>query len=290
VNGFTIAGHVAVDRVITLYDEYVQLGGPPCFASALGKSLEFQVDVVTRIGEDFPDTLVPVIRSLGIPDEKRSKYPTTRFVLDYRCEPREMRVPKTCEPIEASEVENADRLLICPIVDEISDELLLDVDPDFLALDPQGLVRQINEDHTVSQKHWSNPKVLRKIDLLKTSSSELHLITGTSDIQRSLQKLIDLGVGVAVVTDGSNGSYVMAGKSFFRVPVYPVEVLDSTGAGDVFMAGLASHLDEGLMWACSIASASSSAVIETHGAEIKCRKEEILQRAQIIHENIKRLG
>jgi len=290
VNGFTIAGHVAVDRVITLYDEYVQLGGPPCFASALGKALEFQVDVVTRIGEDFPSTLVSVIRSLGIPDEKRSKYPTTRFVLDYRREPREMRVTKLCEPIEASEVENADRLLICPIVDEISDELLLDVDPDFLALDPQGLVRLINEDHMVSQKHWYNPKVLRKLDLLKTSSSELHLITGTSDIQRSLQKLIDLGVGVAVVTDGSNGSYVMTGKSFFRVPVYPVEVLDSTGAGDVFMAGLASHLDEGLMWACSIASASSSAIIETHGAEIKCRKEEILQRTQIIHENIKRLG
>jgi sugar/nucleoside kinase (ribokinase family) len=81
----------------------------------------------------------------------------------------------------------------------------------------------------------------------------------------------------------------MTGKSFFRVPVYPVEVLDSTGAGDIFMAGLASHLDEGLMWACSIASASSSAVIETHGAEIKCSRNEIIERAEKIREIIKKV-
>ena len=81
----------------------------------------------------------------------------------------------------------------------------------------------------------------------------------------------------------------MTESEFFRVPVYPVKVLDPTGAGDVFIAGLAAYFDEGLEWACSVASASSSAVVETHGPVILCSREEILERAEYIQESIEKL-
>ena len=287
MKGFTIAGHV--DQVINAEGEKVQLGGPPCFSSALGKTLGFPVEVATEIGYDFPDELVPMLRSLGIDCEKRSDLPMTRFVLDYRYEPRMMMVPTICGPIKLSQIQNSERLLLCPIAGEVSNELIMDVDPSFLALDPQGLLRNIKEDYTVEPCEWCNPNALEKIDLLKTSSNEHSLITGITDIRKSLKKLVKLGIDVAVITDGRNGSYVMTHSDFFRVPVYPVEVMDSTGAGDVFIAGLASHIDEGLEWASTVASASSSAIVETSGPEIKCDKTEILGRAELIYEKIEQL-
>ena len=286
MNGFTIAGHIAIDLVITSDGSYSQLGGPPSFASALGKALSFPVDAVTKIGPDFPEEYNELIKQLGI-TAKPSSYPTTRFIIDYRHEPRMMSAPARCEPIQLDEVLDAERLLICPIVDEINDTLLEQVDPGFLALDPQGLLRNIGTDYKVTPRKWFNPKVLKKLDLLKTSSNEHQLITGCSDIHRSLRKLVNIGVKTAVITDGVNGSYVMTKTESFKVPSYPVDVVDSTGAGDVFISGLAACLEEGLEWACSVASASSSAIVETSGPKIECTRTEILRRADEIHEKIR---
>jgi len=286
VKGFTIAGHVAIDQIITPSSEYLQLGGPPSFAAALGKALSFPVYAVTKIGADIPDEFKESLKQLGI-TVNPSSFPTTRFVIDYRHEPRCMSVPSRCEPISLEEVQDSDRLLICPIVDEISDNLLDQMDPDFLAIDPQGILRDIELDHKVSSRRWHNPMALKRLDLLKTSSSEHHLITGYSDIQKSLRKLVESGVGIAVITDGVNGSYVMTDTTSLKVPSYPVRVVDATGAGDVFLAGIASHLDEGLEWACAVASASSSAIIETHGPKIECTPKEIMQRAEEINGKIR---
>jgi len=152
VKGFTIAGHVAIDQVINAEGEKIQLGGPPCYCSVLGKSMCFPVDVVSKIGYDFPDELIPRLQSLGIDGSKMSDFPSTRFVLDYRYEPRRMMVPSVCEPIKQSRLEKVKRLILCPIAGEISDELIMGVDPDFLALDPQGLLRKIREDNTVEPR------------------------------------------------------------------------------------------------------------------------------------------
>lgn len=286
---FTVAGHITIDEVITNTESYHQLGGPPCFAASLGKTLGFDVEIITRIGEDLPDKYEPALETLGISTRRSAGYQNTRFVLDYRYNPRRMRLPTICEPIHPKDVANSERLLLCPISGEINDQLMEEIDPSFIGLDPQGLLRNIDSDSNVIPKKWWNPKVLSKLDLLKTSSSEHHLITGTTDIKKSLRKLTDHGVDTAVITDGSNGSYVMTGAKLLHIPIYPVNLVDSTGAGDAFIAGLAAYLDEGLSWACAVASASSSSIVETKGIEIKHNRSEILERAEWVQDKIMNL-
>lgn len=286
---FTVAGHITIDEVITNTESYHQLGGPPCFAASLGKTLGFDVEIITRIGEDLPDKYEPALEMLGISTRRSAGYQNTRFVLDYRYNPRRMRLPTICEPIHPKDVANSERLLLCPISGEINDQLMEEIDPSFIGLDPQGLLRNIDSDSNVIPKKWWNPKVLSKLDLLKTSSSEHHLITGTTDIKKSLRKLTDHGVDTAVITDGSNGSYVMTGAKLLHIPIYPVNLVDSTGAGDAFIAGLAAYLDEGLSWACAVASASSSSIVETKGIEIKHNRSEILERAEWVQDKIMNL-
>lgn len=284
-----MAGHITIDEVITNTESYHQLGGPPCFAASLGKTLGFDVEIITRIGEDLPDKYEPALEMLGISTRRSAGYQNTRFVLDYRYNPRRMRLPTICEPIHPKDVANSERLLLCPISGEINDQLMEEIDPSFIGLDPQGLLRNIDSDSNVIPKKWWNPKVLSKLDLLKTSSSEHHLITGTTDIKKSLRKLTDHGVDTAVITDGSNGSYVMTGAKLLHIPIYPVNLVDSTGAGDAFIAGLAAYLDEGLSWACAVASASSSSIVETKGIEIKHNRSEILERAEWVQDKIMNL-
>lgn len=285
----TVAGHIAVDEVITEEGCFHQLGGPPCFSASISKILGFNVDTVTKIGEDFPIEYKPMLNELGINTARSIGYQSTRFVLDYRYNPRRMKLPTICEPIKPEEVSKATRLLCCPIAGEISDQLMLEVDAGFLALDPQGLLRHPEEDSTVSPKTWWTPEVLKKLDLLKTSYIEHHLITGTSDIKASLKRLIENGVRVAVITDGSNGSYLMHGSEILHVPVFSVDVVDPTGAGDVFIASMAAFIDEGVSWAAAVASASSSALVETRGVRINRSKQENMKRAETVYDKIKRL-
>jgi ribokinase len=49
-----------------------------------------------------------------------------------------------------------------------------------------------------------------------------------------------MGVKVAVIKAGSDGCYVADGKTAEFVPAFKVKVVDTTGAGDTFMAGFIS--------------------------------------------------
>ena len=63
------------------------------------------------------------------------------------------------------------------------------------------------------------------------------------DREDAAERLLDLGAGLVCLTLGEAGSYVYAGGESFALPARPVEVQDTTGAGDAFWAGfLAAHL------------------------------------------------
>lgn len=90
------------------------------------------------------------------------------------------------------------------------------------------------------------PQLLRELvaraDVLKISDDELGPIVGTSDPKLGARTLRGFGAGLVVVTRGARGCYFDApcGAGFLdgeRVPV-----IDTTGAGDAFAAGLLASL------------------------------------------------
>jgi sulfofructose kinase len=62
-------------------------------------------------------------------------------------------------------------------------------------------------------------------------------LTGESDPERALRKLRRLNPGVLCMTLGERGAAALDGDEFHVVPAFAVNVVDSTGAGDVFRAG-----------------------------------------------------
>jgi ribokinase len=94
------------------------------------------------------------------------------------------------------------------------------------------------------------PTLLSQIDYLVPNESEAALLTGVdiTDIDSAMhaaEKIRDQGVKVVLVTLGGRGCVLVGDSQRLHVPAFPVEVVDTTAAGDAFVGGLAVALAEG---------------------------------------------
>lgn len=96
------------------------------------------------------------------------------------------------------------------------------------------------------------PKLLALVDVLIPNESEIALLTGRpveslEQIELAARGLLDLGVGIVVVTLGERGALIVDGsRTGVHVPGFSVEVVDTTAAGDSFVGVLAAALAEEL--------------------------------------------
>ena len=91
-----------------------------------------------------------------------------------------------------------------------------------------------------------SPELLRQVNYLTPNRSELALLSRMaeeSSIAQGVEKLLEVGVSCCVTTLGAEGVALMEiGSSLVKVSGYIVPVVDTTGAGDAFNAGLAYAL------------------------------------------------
>ena len=80
--------------------------------------------------------------------------------------------------------------------------------------------------------------------LLLANTDELAALTGTADQDAGIAAVVARGLDVALKC-GSRGSVLGTAAGLWRSATEPVEVLDSTGAGDAFAAGLLAALWSG---------------------------------------------
>ena len=117
------------------------------------------------------------------------------------------------------------------------DALSLTAEGDWLALSltEDGL----RTDYLVNKEKWRIEKV---VGTLRINGNEMRFLTGRGDEVSGAAALRELGAEIVVVTDGSRGARFFCGDGEGSVQGFPVEVADTTGAGDGFAAGLLSEL------------------------------------------------
>ena len=92
--------------------------------------------------------------------------------------------------------------------------------------------------------------LLQKIDIVTPNESEASVLTGVhvanyADARQAAGVFLQKGVKGVVITMGSQGAYVTDGKNEDIIERIPVDVMDTTGAGDAFNGGFAMALAEG---------------------------------------------
>ena len=130
-------------------------------------------------------------------------------------------------------------------------------------------------------------KIIKRTDILLINESELFLLTKNENILESSKQVLSMGPQKIVVKLGSNGARCISKNEDISVGVYPVkDVVDPTGAGDVFGGGFVSGLIDKLSVSESMlrGSALASFCIEEFGVSklININKNDVEKRMDSI--------
>ena len=94
-------------------------------------------------------------------------------------------------------------------------------------------------------------QALKDLDYFVPNESEAESITGlpvknVKEAQDCARKLVGGGIRRVIITLGANGSLIASRDISEHVPPFPVQAVDSTGAGDAFIGSFAVFLGEGV--------------------------------------------
>lgn len=116
------------------------------------------------------------------------------------------------------------------------------------------------------------------VDLLFCNLEEARSLTGLNDPIDCAQKIHHQAADVAL-TLGADGSLLMHGGGAVPIEGVPVEAVDTTGAGDMYAAGVLYGLTNGLTWqqAGHLASHAAARIVAQMGARLhkKFTREEV---------------
>ena len=84
---------------------------------------------------------------------------------------------------------------------------------------------------------WIAP-ALPHLDFLLPNAEQVLSFTGALHVVDGCRALVERGVGCVAATCGSDGVLIVDAASADAVPAFEVEVVDTTGCGDAFSAGL----------------------------------------------------
>lgn len=111
---------------------------------------------------------------------------------------------------------------------------------------------------------WEEPTLAKRVissaipyvDIMKISEEELEFLTGEADLEIGTQRIYDDNhLKLILVTLGEKGCYYRYGHQSGYVPAISVQTVDTTGAGDAFVAGF---LHKVIDWRDELLSLSSS--------------------------------
>jgi len=117
-------------------------------------------------------------------------------------------------------------------------------------------------------------ELLGLVTYLTPNAGEVAALTGieVSELdsgRRAAARLCERGVGTVIITLGEEGALVYDGATAVHFEAFPIEVIDTTGAGDAFNGALAVGLSAGgsLEQVIPLASAAAALTCTRRGAQ-----------------------
>jgi sugar/nucleoside kinase (ribokinase family) len=176
-------------------------------------------------------------------------------------------------------------ILLAPILQEIPITLIEHVRQNSQAklfLDPQGMLREINQGqrviHTCDRKKAQQLASL--VDVIKPNEHEAYTLTSVESPYLAARLLNEWGAQLSIVTLAEKGSVIARRRNFVRIPAYKTTALDPTGAGDTYFgAFITEYLKAKSVFNCGLfASAAASIKVEHTGPDFQLEYQDASTR------------
>ena len=223
---YLVIGHFSKD----LNPEGSQLGGTAAYSALTARALGLRVGILSSFNEnDITLGLLGGIPIIAIPSEE-----TTTFSNIERDAGRQQILHKHAAQIDFEQVPEVWRrsaiIHLAPIAREMDVQLPQGFSPALLGLTPQGWLRRWDADGRVRPEKWSQAET----SLNQASAAVLSLEDVEAD--EEIVEEMSLASRVLVITEGAEGARLYWNHDLRRFPAPKVDVVDTTGAGDIFAA------------------------------------------------------
>ncbi|MFG2820136.1 carbohydrate kinase [Kitasatospora sp. NPDC048365] len=98
-------------------------------------------------------------------------------------------------------------------------------------------------------------------DVVKASDEDLEWLYPDVPVRESAARWLASGPRTVIVTRGGEGAFALTAEGEVRAAAVPVEVVDTVGAGDSFMAAVLDALADGAEVGTALAAASAAAAV-----------------------------
>lgn len=272
-------GNITVDDVV-LPDGKTQMGcfGGDAIWAALGAAYwSDQVRFIAPLGTDFPNPHIANLKRIGwdLSGIPQRNIPSIRNWVIYEYDGRRTWVLRS-DPADFLELSptledvplvyrNAKAALILAMELLAQERLVpqLKALGMVVALDPQEDYIPGNQERVF--------KMLADVDIFLPSEEEVWRLLGHRDYERAVREFAGYGCKIVVVKMGAAGSLIFerASNRLWKIPIYPTEAIDTTGAGDAYCGGfMAMYIQSGDLLKSGLAGAvSSSFAVEAFGLD-----------------------
>ncbi|MDH3656614.1 MAG: PfkB family carbohydrate kinase [Nitrosopumilus sp.] len=255
-----VFSHCAVDTITIDDNNYEQIGGSACYCGITARQFNFDVDLFTKFGPDFPKQYLIQNKINFINSE--SKKNTTKFAISINGSDRTLKLENECDPIDYSSV-SADGHMVSPIYHEISDDVFKKIknDSNFLFIDPQGFLRRKDSQNNITLDKTNVD--LSNINAIKVNLEEAQqIVQGTPD--ETMLALQKKGVEYVLLTNKTNVSLLVKDK-IYSITLPNKQIHDTTGIGDIFCATFCCTMlkEKDFLWALCFAGGAAQAALDS---------------------------
>lgn len=300
--GVVLFGHIVIDTIVKGSRRWQSLGGTVVYGSLAALRHGARPTIVSKVGEDFPDEYLLFLSRNGVDlthvrVARGSK--TTRFKLSYKDGERELTLQSKADGITAYDVElvslDEKVAVVGPVIGEVELSALESVRSRaaLTAVDLQGYLRAAEVKGGVKLvRSEAALRALTNADVVHVDAEESAVLTGLKP-REAAAWLAARGPKVALVTMGHSGAYVATSEKVLFVPPFkPSQVVDTTGAGDIFLTVFTIEYSRGLPLeeAAAMAAAAVSFRVERPGFDGLRERWLVRGRAQRLLHDIKAVG
>ena len=243
-----VVGSVAFDSIETPFDKIEKvIGGAATYICYSAANFNNQVQLVSVIGNDFPQEVVQDLEArnintegLQLKENEKSFHWSGKYHTDMNHRDTlatELNVLENFDPVLPDSYKNSEFVMLGNLAPQVQKQVLdqMTTKPKLVVMDTMNFWMDIALD--------ALKETFSMVDVLVINDEEARQLSGQYSLLKASKIIRAMGPQYLIIKKGEHGALLFEGDKIFSAPALPLaDVFDPTGAGDTFAGGFIGYL------------------------------------------------